>query len=329
MSDQPQQKDRKVLALSGEAVAHLWRIIAGEIPYAPARPGDDPCPLCEEIRSALSEEGDDQGEGHRVEIEFDGESLYGTLVHPATGCTPPIDEESGEPIGDEECWITGWFDEHNTALLFGKITLAVTEEWDGDSARLHVNDLQPAAILPGPSQEDGELVAEFERRAEGYAEETGIASAYRDAAQLVRASRQNASEEGFLRNLIERSEQPTTLRGPRGNDDRSLPNPPAGEVGAGADRGASAVPPGVSSGSNPDSEDRSEQPATEQVVEERHHFRRVAVNESNRLYALQEAIDAELAKPEPDREQLRAIVADSRVEPTELPPTSDQEEAER
>lgn len=63
-----------------------------------------------------------------------------------------------------------------------------------------------------------------------------------------------------------------------------------------------------------------------EAVEKLDHHRAVAVNESNRLYALQETIDVELAKPELDREQLRAIVADSRVEPTELPATSDQEE---
>jgi hypothetical protein len=128
-------------------------------------------------------------EGHRVEVEYDSDGgCWATLIHPATGCQSPIDEESGEPIEDEECWITGWFDEHQADLLHGKITLAVTEEWDGDCARLHINDDQFApAKAAAPTQPQSLSREEAEKLDEiaGFIEsQTAVGSAHPYAVAL-------------------------------------------------------------------------------------------------------------------------------------------------
>ena len=112
----------------------------------------------------------DGGEGHRVEITFDGYGPGVRLIHPSGGCPLPEGhcEDCGADLQDPEskcckscdgmrpgwCWIEDWVENDGYELLHGKVTLAVEAEWDGDSCRLHVH--QPAASTrPASPSEEG------------------------------------------------------------------------------------------------------------------------------------------------------------------------------
>jgi hypothetical protein len=150
-----------------------------------------------------SSEKQQVAEGHRVEITFDGDVTYPRLIHPEAGCSHPTDPDTGEEMTDDPCWITDWIEEHGIDLLHGKVTLAVTEEWDGDCARLHVNDNQfgptqqqspePDTGLGVEDREAGvwTVIGDLQRTAEelrGKAGAEHTADAYEDfSSQLVAA----------------------------------------------------------------------------------------------------------------------------------------------
>lgn len=83
------------------------------------------------------------GQGHYIEIDFDGINPSCKLIHPETGCPPGEENES--------CWLTDWIEAEGAELVRGKLTLPV--RWEQDPVRDH-----PLFHLPDckPNQAEGE-----------------------------------------------------------------------------------------------------------------------------------------------------------------------------
>jgi hypothetical protein len=112
------------------------------------------------------------GEGHRVEIEFDGYGPGVKLIHPEGGCPLPkgVCEDCGADLQDPEskrctscnemvpgwCWVQDWVENEGYELLHGKVTLPVEPEWDGDSCRLHLHPAASAQPTSAPPVEEGD-----------------------------------------------------------------------------------------------------------------------------------------------------------------------------
>jgi hypothetical protein len=93
------------------------------------------------------------GEGHRIEIEFDGFSPSVKLIHPDSGCPAPTDYSVRSPQGGG-CWLTDWLENEGAELLRGKLMLPVRVEEapDRDHPLFHVL----SSAHPQLSTEEGE-----------------------------------------------------------------------------------------------------------------------------------------------------------------------------
>jgi hypothetical protein len=138
--------------------------------------GSGSCDSCECQRfsaAALSEEG--QGEGHRVEIEFDGGYPRLRLIHPESGCSAPsqcglcaadLNDPEAKRCYDckdmkpEGCWLDGWFENLEAdELLRGKVTVPIDAKWDCDHPIITITTPPPPAPVVGEAPDAVELLA--------------------------------------------------------------------------------------------------------------------------------------------------------------------------